>query len=90
MRDWIPSCEISQTYPTRKSVKGVTNNPLMAQVDAVKKLAGVADWGHTMKYFSAVRASLFPLMAELYMGRKTPEQVLSEYEVKVNAILAGK
>jgi hypothetical protein len=28
-------------------------------------------------------------MAEMYMGRKTPEQVLSQYEATVNKILAG-
>jgi len=75
-------------YPTIAGVKTV-DEPLVVQVAAVKKTAGVADWGLTMTKFSEVRTQLFPLMAEMYMGRKTPEQVLSQYEATVNKILAG-
>jgi ABC-type glycerol-3-phosphate transport system substrate-binding protein len=76
-------------FPTIAGVETV-DNPLIKQVAAVKKAAGVADWGLTMQKFSEVRAQMFPLMAEMYMGKKTPEAVLSQYEATVNKILAGK
>ena len=76
-------------YPTIIGMKAV-DEPLISQVAAVKAVAGVADWGLTNQNFSEVRAQLFPLLAQMYMGRKTPEAVLSEYEKTVNAILQGK
>jgi len=76
-------------FPTIQGIK-TADNPLIAQVAAVKETAGVADWGLTMSKFSEVRAQLFPLLAEMYIGKKTPEQVLSQYEVTVNKILQGK
>lgn len=75
-------------YPTIHGIK-TADNPLIAQLAAVKEIAGVADWGLTMPKFSEVRAQLFPLLAEMYMGKKTPEAVLSQYEATVNKILAG-
>lgn len=84
---WV--CLQNSGYPTRVGIP-TADNPHIAQVAAVKKVAGVADWGLTNQNFSEVRAQLFPLMAQMYMGKLTPEQVLSQYEVTVNKILAGK
>jgi hypothetical protein len=78
----------NNAFSTIPGIK-TADNPLIAQVSAVKDVAGVADWGLTMNKFSEVRAQLFPLMAQMYMGKLTPEQVLSQYEATVNKILAG-
>lgn len=80
-----------QGFPSRKSVgQPVKDNPLWIQTAAIIEQNGVCDFGITTQTFSAVRVQLFPLMAEMYLGKLTPEQVLNQYEKNVNDILEGK
>ena len=60
------------------------------QLAGVIEKNGVCDFGITTQTFSAVRAQMFPLLSEMYLGKLTPEAVLKQYETNVNAILSGK
>lgn len=87
----LPNTIMTKGYPTRKSVGNpMKDNVLCSQVLDVKAVAGVADWGLTIQKFSEVRAQLFPLLAEMFLGKRAPEDVLPAYESTVNKILSGK
>ena len=79
------------SFPARISVgKPLANNPMWLQLAGVIEKNGVCDFGITTQTFSAVRAQMFPLLSEMYLGKLTPEAVLKQYETNVNAILSGK
>jgi len=62
-------------------------DPAWEQCLEVINQAGVMDLGITTPTFSEVRAQLFPLMQEFFIGKMTAEQVLATYEKNVNAVL---
>jgi ABC-type glycerol-3-phosphate transport system substrate-binding protein len=79
------------SFPARFSAgKPMANNPLWMQLAGVIEKNGVCDFGITTQTFTAVRAQMFPLLSEMYIGKLTPEAVMNQYEANVNAILSGK
>lgn len=82
--------EVAKNYPALLSVKPKIDDPHWGEIKDVVSSAGVADLGITLPKFSAIRGQLFPLLQEFYANRLTAPQVLSRYEVAVNAILREK
>lgn len=95
---WLTGAELQKvsaitqgSFPSRISAgKPLANDPLWMQLATVIEKNGVCDFGITTPTFSAVRAQMFPLLSEMYLGKLTPEQVLQQYEANVNKILSGK
>jgi len=84
-------CVSQGSFPSRKSVgTPMADNPYWVQIAGIIAKNGVCDFGITTQTFTAVRAQMFPLLSEMYMGKMTPEEVLKTYEKNVNDILAGK
>ncbi len=87
----VASSIANGSFPSRVSAgKPRANDPLWVQLAGVIEKNGVCDFGITTQTFSAVRAQMFPLLSEMYLGKLTPEQVLQQYEVNVNKILSGQ
>jgi ABC-type glycerol-3-phosphate transport system substrate-binding protein len=83
----------SGNFPTLKSLiadMGQGTNPHWGEEMSVLASAGTIDRGSSLATFPQIRAAMFPLMQQFYAGKLTAEQVLSQYETAVNAILAGK
>lgn len=79
------------SFPARLSAGSpLANDPLWTGIANVIAKNGVCDLGITTQTFSAVRAQMFPLLSEMYMGKLKPEEVLAQYETNVNKILSGK
>jgi len=85
---------VSQQYPTRTSV----GDPFAGQTDPTSKALsaftawaqkfGVADMGLASPAYAEVRVQLPPQLQAAFLGKKTPQQALADYETAANQILA--
>jgi multiple sugar transport system substrate-binding protein len=80
---------VSSQYPTRKSV----GNPFEGNAAATDFVTwsqkfGVEDMGLSSPAYAQVRVQLPPQLQAAFLGKKTPEQALADYEKAANEILA--
>jgi multiple sugar transport system substrate-binding protein len=80
---------VSKQYPTRKSV----GNPFEGDADLTNFVQwsqkfGVEDMGLSSPAYAEVRVQLPPQLQAAFLGKKTPEQALADYEKAANEILA--
>ena len=74
-------------YTNRKSVTAKLDDPYWNQIDAIFQENGYFDLGLALPCFSEIRAQMYPQLQQLFTGKKTPAEVLADYEKNVNEIL---
>lgn len=82
---------MSGNFPSSKAalakIAVVGTNPYWKIQQDSLSANGTWDRGNTIPQYSEIRAQLFPLMQEFYVGRIDAQTVLSRYEKAVNSIL---
>ena len=83
------------SWPTIRGVIGIPSGnaedvAAWRVVNEIVLKVGIMDVGYTLPGYSAIRAELFPRLAELYNDKTTPEAALAAYEKRVNEVLVGK